>query len=136
MYTAKPIFLSDGGNIAVSLSGRSISTGLKDHPRHGDPTTFVGPFPFLDIGSSNLGSYEEKIVRVWNVGKGPLIGTITFNSGTHFSCQPPATGCSMNIPEDEYKDVIMRFSPLAVGNLNDTAEIYFKCIKFLGNIAC
>lgn len=123
-YTATPLFSSDGGNINVSLLGTGVYQPfiVITPDTIIDPSAYVGPYNFLDVGTSNLGAYVEKNIRLWNVGHGPLDGTITFTSGVHFSCQPAATGCSFSIPEGMYKDVTIRFAPLAVGGLDDVAK--------------
>ncbi len=123
-YTSIPLFSSDGGNLTVSLLGTGVfQPVITITPvTVNDPSAYVGPYAFHDVGTSNLGNYVEKSMRIWNVGRGPLDGNITFTSGINFSCQPPTTGCSFSIPEGTYKDVIIRFAPLAVGSLNDTAR--------------
>ena len=123
-YSAQPLFTSDGGNIIASLSGTGVyQPMIKLTPDVvTDPATYVGPFSFLDVGTSNLGAYIEKNVRVWNVGRGPLTGNITFTNGVHFSCQPLATGCSLSIPENGYQDVTIRFAPLAIDEQLDNAR--------------
>jgi hypothetical protein len=122
-YTAQPLFTSDGGNINVSLLGTGVfQPVITITPvTITDPTTYAGPYTYQDIGTSNLGAYVEKSMRIWNVGRGPLDGNITFTSGIHFSCQPPTTGCAFSIPEGTYRDVTIRFAPLAVGGLDDTS---------------
>lgn len=123
-YTATPLFSSDGGNINVSLLGTGVYQPfiVITPDTIVDPGTYVGPYNFLDVGTSNLGAYVEKNIRLWNVGHGPLDGTITFTSGVHFSCQPVATGCTFSIPEGTYKDVTIRFAPLAVNGLDDVVK--------------
>lgn len=122
-YTTVPLFSSNGNNVTVSLSGTGLfQPVIKLTPISVvDPDTYSGPYTFLDVGTSNLGAYIEKQVRVWNVGRGPLTGNISFPIGVHFSCQPLGSGCTLNIPEHTYQDVTIRFAPLAVGGLDDTA---------------
>ena len=69
MYTAKPI--ARRMVEALLCRFRQDINRSKDHPDTVTQLLLWGHF--LDIGSSNLGSYEKKIVRVWNVGKGPLL---------------------------------------------------------------
>lgn len=124
-HNAEFEFLTNGGNRIVTLSGTGLFQPImKLTPSSvSDEADYTETFNYMSFDDTNLGYYSEKTIRIWNVGRGNLVGNVVFTAGGgNFSCQPPSTGCSYNIPDESsginYRDITVRFAPVAIGSVD------------------
>lgn len=126
VYMTSIPFRSNANAVDRPVRGAGINTPIMKLTPAGitDPDTYAGNLNFIDMGDANLATEKLQTVRIWNVGRGLLQMSISFQNGAHFSCYPAATGCVFSVPADEYRDVTLRFLPIATGPLADIA--YFR----------
>lgn len=108
---APAIFSSNGGTISPLLRGAGNLA----------PIIEVIPPAYVGFGATNLGTYADAPIVVRNVGLGVLrVSSSVFSSEVHFTC---VFNCTPVVPAGSSTQMMLRFTPLTTGSLNDFLNI-------------